>query len=214
MSGLRASDPADVVARVAAEKRAVLLRVYRQSLRHEDLEDCYGQATLELLQRARRDGGFRGRAHIANALEQKLCSRIHDRRRALAGRSAVESALAGALPLGELERGGVDVPDPRAGVEDLVLARLELRRLLCLARRLTRDQRLVLACQLQLDESTCELSARLGWSQEKYRKVAQRGRARLRVLAQETEEAEVANPSHAPRRVGESTVTPTNRTGR
>ena len=139
------------------EARRVLLRVYRQSLRHEDLEDCYGQATLELLQRARRDGGFQERAHIANALEQKLCSRIDDRRRALAGRSAVESALAGALPFGELERGGVDVPDPRAGVEDVALARLELWRLLRLARRLTRDQRLVLACQLQLDESTCEL---------------------------------------------------------
>ena len=207
MSGLRASDPADAVAHVAAEKRGVLLRVYRQWLRHEDLEDCYGQATLELLQRARRDGGFQGRAHIANALEQKLCSRIHDRRRALAGRSAVELALAGALQLGEVERGGVDVPDPCAGVEDLVLARLELRRLLRLGRRLTRDQRLVLACQLQLDDSTRELSARLGWSQEKYRKVAQRGRARLRLLAQESEEAEVAHPSHVARGVGESTVT-------
>jgi DNA-directed RNA polymerase specialized sigma24 family protein len=204
VSGLRASDPADAVARVAAEKRGVLLRVYRQWLRREDLEDCYGQATLELLQRARRGGGFEGRAHIANALEQKLCSRIHDRRRALAGRSAVESALAGALQLGEAERGGVDVPDPRAGVEDLVLARLELQRLLRLSRRLTRDQRLVLACQLRLEDSTRELSARLGWSQEKYRKVAQRGRAQLRRLA---EEVDAPDPSRASGGVGERAVT-------
>jgi DNA-directed RNA polymerase specialized sigma24 family protein len=207
VSDLRASDPAEAVGRVADEKRGVLLRVYRQWLRREDLEDCYGQATLELLQRARREDGFQGRAHIANALEQKLCSRIHDRRRALAGRSALECALAGALQLGAEGRGAVDVPDPRAGVEDRVFSRLELRRLLRLSRGLTRDQRLVLACQLQVDNSTRELSERLGWSQEKYRKVAQRGRARLRLLAQEAEQVKEPHTSHKTGGVGDRNVT-------
>jgi hypothetical protein len=199
VASAHAADPLDAIARVAAEKRSTLMRVYRSWLRHEDLEDCYSQATLELLVRARRDGGFDGRAHIANALEQKLCSRIHDRRRALAGRSAAERALAGALQLGAAECGGVDVPDRRACVEEEVAARLELAELLKLARGLTRDQRLVLACQLQLDDDTRQLSARFGWSAEKYRKVAQRGRARLRRLAREA--------SSPPRGVGESAGT-------
>ena len=52
-----------------------------------------------------------------------------------------------------------------------------------LAQHLTPDQRLVLACQvgLQMDRVT-EFCARFGWSGEKYRKVAQRARARLREL--------------------------------
>jgi hypothetical protein len=49
-----ASDPAEVVARVAASRRDRLLRVHRRRLRFEDLEDCYSQATLELLLRSRR----------------------------------------------------------------------------------------------------------------------------------------------------------------
>lgn len=181
-------DPLAAVARVAAEKREVLLRVYRRWLVHEDLEDCYSQATLELLMRARRTSGFEGDAHIANALEQKLRSRIHDRRRALAGRSAAESARANALRLGDREGGGVDVADPRARTEDVVAARLEFCRLMELARSLTRDQRLVLACELRLGYDTRELSRRLGWSQEKFRKVSQRGRSHLLRLAQESSE--------------------------
>jgi hypothetical protein len=47
-------DPADVVARVAAAKRAVLLRAHRRRLGFEDLEDCYSQATLELIARGDR----------------------------------------------------------------------------------------------------------------------------------------------------------------
>jgi DNA-directed RNA polymerase specialized sigma24 family protein len=177
-----ASDPLEAVARVAAEKRAPLLRAYRAWLaRREDLEDCYSQATLELLQRAQRRGGFQGAAHIANALEQKLCSRIHDRRRALAGRSAGEAALAGALRLADGDC-GVDVPDPLAVTEEVVAARLRLRQALRLAGKLSRDQRLVLACQIHADADARQLCTRLGWSEEKYRKVAQRGRARLRLL--------------------------------
>lgn len=173
---------------MALRKRTVLLRAYRGWLRREDLEDCYSQATLELLLRARvaAAGGapaFEGPGHIANALEQKLRSRIHDRRRALTGRSAIEAALAGALSLGE--EGELEPPDVRATVEDIVDGRLRLRRLLQLARGLTPDQRLVLGARIGLGMGARELSGLLGWSTDKYRKVDQRGRARLRELSGE-----------------------------
>jgi DNA-directed RNA polymerase specialized sigma24 family protein len=170
------------VAQVAADKRAVLLRAYRGRLRHEDLEDCYGQAVLELVVRTRRSGPFQSRQHIANALEQKFCSRIGDRHRALGGRSAIEAALAGALCLGDPEHGGVDVADLRPRTEEAVESRLRLREVIAAAAGLTADQRLLLATQLQLDLSPREFCARFEWSAAKYRKVSQRGRARLRTL--------------------------------
>jgi hypothetical protein len=92
-------DPVDAVALVARSRREQLLAVHRHRLSREDLEDCYSQATLELLTRAKRGGEFAGRAHIANALDQRLLSRIHDRRRALSGRSPIEAAIATARPL-------------------------------------------------------------------------------------------------------------------
>ena len=99
-----AQDPAEAVARVVVEKRYVLLRAYRGWLRPHDLEDCLSQAALELVVRARRAGsGFQSAAHIANALEQKLRSRIYDRQRARSGKSAIETALARALPLEEAD---------------------------------------------------------------------------------------------------------------
>ena len=61
-----ANDPADVVARVAASRRERLLRVHRRRLRFEDLEDCYSQATLELLIRSRRSP-FADEEHAVNA---------------------------------------------------------------------------------------------------------------------------------------------------
>jgi len=60
------NDPADVVARVSASRREVLLRVHRRRLRFEDLEDCYSQATLELLIRSRRSP-FADEQHAVNA---------------------------------------------------------------------------------------------------------------------------------------------------
>ncbi len=192
------ADPVELIARIAIEKRAVLLRVYRRWLRPEDLEDCFSQATLELIARAKRGGCFQGPAHIGNALEQKFCSRIHDRRRAIAGRSASEAAFADALPLGDSEEGGLDVADHRAGIEDAVAARLRLRDVLALAKTLSHDQRLVLACQLQLDCDSRELCSRLGWSVDKYRKVAQRGRARLRSLLDDEHSSVTADTAFAP----------------
>jgi hypothetical protein len=176
-----ASDPAEEVAIVAGARRELLLRAHRFRLRREDLEDCYSQATLELMLRARRGRAFAGRAHVANALEQRFLSRIHDRRRALAGRSPIEAALEGAVSLGDLAEDQVAIVDVCAEIERTVLARHELRRISALARQLSADQRLAMAGSLS-EIPPAEFCARHGWSLEKYRKVVQRARARLRQL--------------------------------
>jgi hypothetical protein len=46
------------VAAVASARRDLMLRVHAFRLRREDLEDCYGQATLELMLRVRKGGVF------------------------------------------------------------------------------------------------------------------------------------------------------------
>ena len=164
---------------MARSRRELLLASHRRRLGREDLEDCYSQATLELLTRARRGEGFSDAAHIANALEQKFLSRIHDRRRALNGRSPIQAALAGSLPLaGGASCGGVDVADARADVERLAFLRHDLRSIVRLSHELSGDQRLVLASQLS-GEGCAEFCRKHGWSKDKYRKVAQRARARL-----------------------------------
>jgi DNA-directed RNA polymerase specialized sigma24 family protein len=204
-------DPAEAVARIAAAKREVLLNVHRGRLGREDLEDCFSQATLELVARARaRDRAFDGDGHILNALEQKFLSRISDRRRAVAGRSPIEAELYRALRQGPGGDGGggrgapgdgdgdegprarcerqeqlAMRPDPRGDVAERQQVRHEVRRLRELADELTKDQRLVLACQVWLDMDCVEFCARFGWSPAKFRKVAQRARARLRTLAVE-----------------------------
>jgi hypothetical protein len=178
------------VALVASASRELLLRAHSFRLRREDLEDCYSQATLEMLRRVRRGAVFAGPRHIHNALEQRFLSRIHDRRRALAGRSPMLAAMEGAARLGsepdrELEAVAGDVD-----LEQLVLLRLELRRIPRLAQRLSADQQLVLASQVGLQMPPAAFCRRYGWSAEKYRKVAQRARARLRALAS-AEDADV-----------------------
>ena len=67
------------------------------------------------------------------------------------------------------------------------MLRHDLRRVGRLARELTADQRLALACQLAMDMPSAEFCRRYGWSEEKYRKVLQRARARLRLLASSEE---------------------------
>jgi DNA-directed RNA polymerase specialized sigma24 family protein len=184
-----ASDAVEEVALVAASRRALLLRVHRFRLRHEDLEDCYGQATLELIKHARAGGRFANRRHLASVIEQRFLSRVHDRRRALAGRSSMQAALEGALPLEPAAAGQpLEIADARAELERLVLMRHELRRIPVLAAQLSEDQRLVLASQIA--QQTCaDFCSRHGWSAEKYRKVAQRARARLRALLEREEAA-------------------------
>jgi hypothetical protein len=180
------NDLAEEVALVAHAKRELLLRAHRFRLRREDLEDCYSQATLELLAQVRRGGGFSSRLHVANALELRFLSRVRDRRRALSGRSPMQAALEAAAVLGSGGETGAEIVDSAASVEVLVLLRYELRTIGRVAKQLTGDQRLVLGAQLS-GESCAEFCARSGWSREKYRKVAQRARTRLRALAASAE---------------------------
>ncbi len=167
---------------MARAKREVLLRVHRHRLRAEDLEDCYSQATLELVAHARRGGRFASRLHLANVLEQRFLSRVRDRRRALSGRSPMQAALEAAMSLDSIEQGQIDVADVRAELETLVILRQDLRRLGSLAQELSADQRLVLHSQIGLQVTRAEFCRQHNWTPEKYRKVAQRGRARLRSL--------------------------------
>lgn len=179
--GPLSDDPAQDVALVASARRALLLHAHRHRLRREDLEDCFSQATLELLVAAREGRVFHSRRHVENALELRYLSRIHDRRRALGGRSAIQAAFETSVPLGPADEHD-EIADTRAEVERLVILREELRRLAALAEQLSSDQRLVLAWQAQ-QLSGSEFCSRFGWSAEKYRKVGQRARARLRRLA-------------------------------
>jgi DNA-directed RNA polymerase specialized sigma24 family protein len=189
-------DPCEEVAFVAAAKRGLLLRVHRHRLRREDLEDCYSQATLELIAHAKAGGSFAGREHITNAIELRFVSRARDRRRALSGRSPIQAALEHAEMLGTTAGEGVELIDRGAEVDAKVIVREELRRLSRLVRLLSVDQRRVLASQVG-GEPCAQFCSRNGWSREKYRKVAQRARTRLRELMRE---ADV--PSAAPRSEG------------
>lgn len=182
----RPADTAEQVALVARERRPALLRAYRHMLRPEDLEDCFSQAVYELLARGARGRRWASREHVANALEQRFLSRVRDRRRALCGRSPMQAALNGALPLNHTGGNGLELADPRAEQHALVTHRERLRLVVALAPLLSADQRLVLACQLAGVERA-EFCGRFEWSHEKYRKVAQRARARLGRLLRERE---------------------------
>ncbi|HTY96812.1 MAG TPA: hypothetical protein VMB91_07205 [Solirubrobacteraceae bacterium] len=188
------------VALVAHARRDLLLRAHRFRLRREDLEDCYSQATLELIANARRGGRFAGPVHLARVLEQRFVSRIQDRRRAVSGRSSTQAALETAVPIaGTPEEGQLDIPDRGPGVEQLVMLRLELRAVRELLPSLSPDQRLVLASQVGGLSAAGEFCSQHGWSAAKYRKVAQRARARLRELLAARE---AGVPSTAPGRIG------------
>jgi hypothetical protein len=199
------ADQVQEMALVVQARRAVLLRVYRHRLRKEDLEDCYSQATLELLAQARagkagKAGGGRGgvgdgragprlsRMHLANVLEQRFVSRIQDRRRALRGRSPAQAALDSALPLGDGSE-GIEIEDVRAELERLVLLRLDLRNLGRAIGELTADQRLILTSLIDSEMDCAQFCGRFGWSKDKYRKVSQRARARLAELLRASEES-------------------------
>jgi DNA-directed RNA polymerase specialized sigma24 family protein len=175
-------DPAEQVARVAQAKHDLLLRVHRHRLRREDLEDCFSQATLELVADVRNGGTYASRLHLARVLEQRFVSRVRDRRRALGGRSPMQAALERARPLGCAGDPEIDVIDPTSGLEEIVALRGELARIAAAASRLTADQRLALAAQLGSATDPSDFCARQGWTLEKYRKVLQRARSRLRSL--------------------------------
>ncbi len=182
--GLGGQAAAEEIALVARARREAMLRAYRNLLRREDLEDCLGQAIFKLLARGARGQRFASRAHVANALEQRFLSRVRDRRRAVRGRSPLQAHLESALPWSGPGGRELELADPRAEVHPLVAHRHQLRQVARLAPLLTSDQRLVLACQVTLGMGRAEFCERFGWSHEKYRKVAQRARARLRRLVE------------------------------
>ena len=82
------------------------------------------------------------------------------------------------------------VADPTSDIAERLAGQDDVRRLRELADELTADQRLVLACQVALDMDCQEFCSRFGWSAEKFRKVAQRARARLRALVADYEAGE------------------------
>jgi DNA-directed RNA polymerase specialized sigma24 family protein len=178
-AGRRLRDLLEEVALVSHSRRELLLRMNRFRLRREDLEDAYSQATFELLAQVRRGGNFTSHLHVANALELRFLSRVRDCRRALGGRSPMQAALEEAVVLDSAGEASIELVDRAANVETLVLLRHELRTIGGLAKRLSADQRLVLGAQLS-GETCAEFCTRVGWSREKYRKVAQRARLRLR----------------------------------
>ena len=174
---------------MAAARRPLLLRVHGHRLRREDLEDCYSQSVLEMVLAVRRGRVFSSRLHLERAIEQRLLSRIHDRRRALSGRSPLQAALEQAEELDWGEQSSAAVIDRRAQPDTIVMLRQELDRIQILAEQLTQEQRLVLATQVGLGMGCAEFCLLYGWTAEKYRKVAQRARARLRRLLALEEQA-------------------------
>ena len=173
-------DPADAVAGVAIASWHRLLRIHHHRLKRADLEDCLGQATLELLAAAQRGRHFANADAIRAALEQRFQSRIIDRHRALGGRSPITASLHHAAALDTVTDAVVTAGgDPLA----CVLEREQLARITSALSQLTCDQRLVLRSQLDGRERPAQFCVRHGWSVEKYRKTAQRARAKLRRLA-------------------------------
>ena len=170
---------ADLVAREALALRSTLIRVHHTVAPREELEDLYSQAVLELLTRTERDSALTSAQHIRNSLRQKFASRILDHQRATAGRSPATRARATAQPLDET----VDrVAGHRDALHELI-ARETLLELAAAIRELTHDQQLVLASQLN-GETPRDCCARTGWTTDKYRKLAQRARKRLRARGQ------------------------------
>jgi DNA-directed RNA polymerase specialized sigma24 family protein len=164
MTGSGPLDPAEVIAGVAISGWQRLLRIHHHRLKRADLEDCLGQATLELLAAAARGQRFADTDAIRAALDQRFQSRIIDRQRALGGRSPITASLYHATPLDAI----TDAVGTTAG--DLlarVLEREQLARLASAFGQLTPDQRLVLRSQLNGQERPAQFCTHHGWSVEK-----------------------------------------------
>ncbi len=164
---------ADVVARLGP----ALLRFRRGRLPAADLEDALAQAVLELMVRVRRGGRFHDDEHLANALRQKLDSRIVDRQRAIGGRSPIVRAVSTAIAL-------EDIAERLPAREDAVravAAREQLGEIARAMSTLPAAQRDALTCELA-GLSPAAARATRGWSEENYRKLRQRARQHLRAL--------------------------------
>ena len=167
---------------MARAKRELLLRVHRHRLR--------GRISRTATAR-RRSSCSRTRARRAllqpRRTSRTLSSSGFSRGSTIAGarsRDAARCRRRSRRPCRSTasSRSRSSVVDVRAELETLVMLREDLRRVRALAQELTPDQRLVLACQVGLQMAPAEFCRRYGWSPEKYRKVAQRARARLRQL--------------------------------
>lgn len=178
-----------MIAEVSRARWRTLLRVYHGHLRHEDLEDCLAQATLELVVQARRGTITTADAPLlAGALEHKFKSRIIDRRRAISGRSPAATAEHHATQIDAI----TDLLPARHDTQAHVITRDELHLLISVFPRLTRDQRLVIRHQIDPHAGRpADFCDAHGWTLEKYRKVGQRARARLTTLVHEQREETV-----------------------
>jgi DNA-directed RNA polymerase specialized sigma24 family protein len=173
--------PQEVALVGSGEARRAAARAPLTVCAREDLEDCYSQAILELVAAPCEAGAVRRAASTSPVrLSSGSSRRIHDRRRALSGRSPMQAALEGAMSLDGVGEEHFDVADAQAELERLVILRHELRRIQTVAQKLSYEQRLVIASQVALQMSCGEFCDRHKWTPEKYRKVAQRARARLR----------------------------------
>ncbi len=121
------------MALVAQARRALLLRTHRHRLCKEDLEDCFSQATLELLAKAR-EGRRRWGLVPEPARTWRTCSSSASSRASTTiaarcgGRSPALAALAHARRLGD-GADGFEVADVRAEIERIVTLRTDLRSL-------------------------------------------------------------------------------------
>jgi DNA-directed RNA polymerase specialized sigma24 family protein len=174
-----APDQVDLIAIAAATNWTGLLRIHHRRLPAADLEDCLGQALLELLVAAEQGRTqFANRTAALTALDRRFQSRITDRHRAHNGRSPIATALHHARPLDTItDTTAAAAGDPLQQVTD----RETLTQIAHAVGELTPDQRLALLAQLH-GERPGEFCARHGWSAAKHRKTLQRARARLRLL--------------------------------
>lgn len=132
-------DPAEAIAAVVIGGWQRLLGIHHHRLKRADLEDCLGQATLELLAAAARGQRFADIDAIRAALDQRFQSRIIDRQRALGGRSPITASLHHAASLDAISDAvGSTGGDPLARV----LAREQLAGITSAIGELTPDQRL------------------------------------------------------------------------
>ena len=178
------------LARELAAQRSRLLRRHRHRLAVDDLDDCLSQAALELVSRARRVGPEPG-WHPGLALEQRFLARVSDRRRALGGRSPRERLVRRALIADDALIGDAVAPaEVGASVEEQIVHRDELRRLLEVVGDLSEDQRLVATFRLFGDGDANAWRVRHGWSVAKYEKTASRARAALTALRAEYDAGE------------------------
>lgn len=159
-------------------KSEALLRYHSFRLRRADLEECLGQAALEIIVAIRRGRRFSSDRHVEAALEQRFLSRVADQQRAIAGRSPLRAALERAIQVDGDD--AHELVDPVTDLDTQVLEREHIDAIASRTDELSASERLVIGTQLGLPLDAASVCSAAGWSREKYRKTAQRARDRLR----------------------------------